>query len=234
MIFGTKKMLIENDRIGKRIDNTGLDTYESCFDKEHFKNYNKKISYEYNSKGFRDVEWPTDLSDCIWCIGDSFTEGLGQPFEETWPQVLQKSTGKTCINLGVNGASAESMRVRAESAVSTYKAKNVVIMWSFIHRRRVNGRDVHYDDRSKEVFNDKADLENFLYNFNIANSLQANIVNTVVPKSFWNERMEYVIDKKTNNAIINFEQVDYARDGYHFDILTCQKITDLVAKNLNI
>ena len=46
--------------------------------------------------------------------------------------------------------------------------------------------------------------------------------------------MEYVINKKTNNAIINFEQVDYARDGYHFDILTCQKITDLVAKNLNI
>ena len=89
-------MLIEKDRIGKRIDNTGLDTYESCFDKEHFKNYSKKISYEYNSKGFRDVEWPTDLSDCIWCIGDSFTEGLGQPFEETWPQVLQKNSGKTC------------------------------------------------------------------------------------------------------------------------------------------
>ena len=107
-------------------------------------------------------------------------------------------------------------------------------MWSFVHRRRVNGLDVHYDDRSKEVFNDKADLENFLYNFDIANKLQANIVNTVVPKSFWNERMEYVINKKTNNAKINFEQVDYARDGYHFDISTCQKITDLVAKNLNI
>ena len=73
MIFGTKKMLIEKDRIGKRIDNTGLDTYESCFDKEHFKNYRNKIKYEYNSKGIRDVEWPTDMSDCICGSGERFT-----------------------------------------------------------------------------------------------------------------------------------------------------------------
>ena len=53
-------------------------------------------------------------------------------------------------------------------------------------------------------------------------------------KSFYDVDKDDFINKKTNNAIINFEQVDYARDGYHFDILTCQKITDLVAKNLNI
>ena len=83
-------MLIEKDRVGKLIDRTGLDTYELCIDKQHFENYNKKISYKYNSKGFRDVEWPLDFSNWICCIGDSYTEGLGQPFEETWPQMLQK------------------------------------------------------------------------------------------------------------------------------------------------
>ncbi len=234
MTSGIKKMLIEKDRAGKRIDRTGLDTHELCIDKQHFANYNKKITYEYNSRGFRDVEWPVDFSDSICCIGDSYTEGLGQPFEETWPQLLQLKTGKTCINLGVNGASAESMRMRAESAVKTHKAKNVVIMWSFVHRRRINGKDMHYDDRGREGFNDKADLENFLHNFDLANKLEAKIVNTVVPNAFWNERMEYVVDKKTNNALIKFKQLDFARDGYHFDILTCQNITELVAKNLNI
>ncbi len=234
MTSGMEKMLIEKDRAGKRIDRTGLDTHELCIDKRHFENYKKKINYEYNSRGFRDVEWPVDFSDSICCIGDSYTEGLGQPFEETWPQLLQEKTGKTCINLGVNGASAESMRMRAESAVKTHKANNVVIMWSFVHRRRINGKDMHYDDRGREGFNDKADLENFLHNFDLANKLEAKIVNTVVPNAFWNERMEYVVDKKTNNALIKFKQLDFARDGYHFDILTCQNITELVAKNLNI
>jgi hypothetical protein len=73
-----------------------------------------------------------------------------------------------------------------------------------------------------------------LYNFDIANNLDAKVVNTVVPNAFWNDRMTYIVDKKTNNALIKFKQLDYARDGFHFDILTCENITDLVAKNLNI
>jgi len=62
---------------------TGMDTLELCLNKEYFKSYTKQISYRYNSKGFRDDEWPEDLSDVIWCVGDSFTVGIGQPFEET-------------------------------------------------------------------------------------------------------------------------------------------------------
>ena len=42
---------------------SGMDCAKDCFDKKHFKNYTKKISYQYNSKGFRDNEWPDDLSN---------------------------------------------------------------------------------------------------------------------------------------------------------------------------
>ena len=84
-------------KIVSRIDlysnTTGMDSPELCLDKEHYSNYKKKVEYQYNSRGFRDHEWPEDLSDVIWCVGDSFTEGLGQPFGETWPCLLQEKTG---------------------------------------------------------------------------------------------------------------------------------------------
>ena len=74
--------------------NSGMDTLEECQDKDHYLSYTKDISYRYNSRGFRDHEWPEDLSDVVWCVGDSFTVGIGQPFEETWPQLLGKKLGK--------------------------------------------------------------------------------------------------------------------------------------------
>jgi hypothetical protein len=79
--------------------NSGMDTLEKCLDKDHYLSYTKDISYRYNSRGFRDHEWPEDLSDVIWCVGDSFTVGIGQPFEETWPNILQKQIGMRCLNL---------------------------------------------------------------------------------------------------------------------------------------
>ena len=46
--------------------NSGMDTLEECHDKDHYLSYTKDISYRYNSKGFRDHEWPEDLSDVVW------------------------------------------------------------------------------------------------------------------------------------------------------------------------
>ena len=128
---------------------------------EHFNNYPKKVYYKYNSKGFRDNEWPEDVSDVIWCVGDSFTLGCGQPQNESWPALLEKITNKRCINLGQDGASNDTIALRVQEIQKVYNPKLIVIMWSYLHRRRVNGIDQLHD---KNDFGDAADIKNFLKN----------------------------------------------------------------------
>ena len=72
----------------------GIDSLEHCKDVAHYKTYSKSVIYSYNTSGYRDEEWPADLINSIWCVGDSFTVGLGQPYDETWVKLVEKKTGK--------------------------------------------------------------------------------------------------------------------------------------------
>ena len=71
---------------------SGIDSHNFCKDPLHFKSYPYKIEYVYNSRGYRDQEWPESpeqLKNSIWCLGDSFTVGLGSAVSRTWPHVLE-------------------------------------------------------------------------------------------------------------------------------------------------
>lgn len=117
---------------------SGIDSPDLCFDKDHFNEYPHTISYNYNSRGFRDQEWPTtqdELKQAIWCVGDSFTVGVGSAFEHTWPQRLAAVTGQRCINIAMDGASNQWIARRAGQICREIGAKNIVIQWSYIHRR---------------------------------------------------------------------------------------------------
>jgi hypothetical protein len=207
----------------------GMDSYEKCYNKQHFKNYKKEIIYQYNSRGFRGAEWPEDLSDVIWCVGDSFTVGIGQPVEEAWPQLLEKKTGKRCLNLGEDGCSNDSIALRIQEIYKLYNPKLIIAMWSFLHRRRVNGKNIHYDDKD---FNNEADLKNFLLNFDKTNKLPIKILHTTIPDIFWNEQMLHIANKKTNGKLILYEQLDRARDYLHFDIKTSECISNLIMEKI--
>ena len=79
----------------KDVPYTGMDSPSNAIDKVHFSSFPYKVAYSYNSRGFRDAEWPKtieELKDAIWCIGDSFTAGVGSPYEHMWTQLLQKRT----------------------------------------------------------------------------------------------------------------------------------------------
>ena len=216
---------------------------------EHFNNYPKKIYYKYNSKGFRDNEWPEDVSDVIWCVGDSFTLGCGQPQNESWPALLEKITNKRCINLGQDGASNDTISLRVQEIQKVYKPKLIVIMWSYLHRRRVNGIDVGSD---KNDFGDDADIKNFLKNYDAVNSLPTKIIHLTVPLSMYNDGNELMkqsertaygneisepIKKKIlfliKNNVTEVKQLDFSRDGHHFDIKTSLGIVHLINKKIN-
>ena len=55
---------------------SGIDSLKNCVNKQHFKSYPHPVEYQYNSRGFRDDTWPSNLEESIWCIGDSFTVGI--------------------------------------------------------------------------------------------------------------------------------------------------------------
>lgn len=224
-------MLKIKNRIGieKSWQNTvtsGLDSPKLCLDKDHFQNYPKKITYKYNANGFRDHDWPEDLSDVIWCVGDSFTVGIGQPFEETWPKLLQKKLSKRCLNLGEDGCSNDTIALRIKEIFKLHNPRSIVVMWSYLARRRINGENVNHD---KSDFGDDKDLVNFSKNFKIVNDLPTNIINLLIPFGFNDMKL---LEKKYKNLIFT-KQLDYARDHHHFDFKTSELVTDLIIEKIN-
>lgn len=117
---------------------SGVDSPDHCQDRRHFANYPYSLSYEYNSRGFRDAEWPSDteqLTESIWCVGDSFTVGIGSPLNHTWPWLLSVATDTRTINVSMDGASNNWIARQAVKILQKITPKIMVIHWSYLHRR---------------------------------------------------------------------------------------------------
>lgn len=117
---------------------SGTDSPEQCLDLDHFNQCPDAIDYCYNSRGFRDQEWPQDatqLRTAIWCVGDSYTVGLGSAFVNTWPQRLALRTGQRVVSVAMDGASNQWIARRAGQICREIDPQNLVIQWSYLHRR---------------------------------------------------------------------------------------------------
>ena len=156
-------------RANRRDYFSGIDSPDHCLDKHHFRQYPHKVDYQYNSRGFRDDEWPEDLEslrEAIWCLGDSFTVGLGQPYDHIWPQVLARASGKRTINVSMDGASNNWIARHARQISECITPKHMVIMWSYLHRRELP--DIRLTDEHRRSFHAPgkdltitSDFENF-------------------------------------------------------------------------
>ena len=125
-------------RVNQTWSYSGIDSLELCLNKKHFKQYPYQITYKYNSRGFRDDEWPNtiaELKNAIWCVGDSFTVGLGSPLEHTWPWILQQTTQRRIINVSMDGASNMWIARKSIDIINKIKPTQLVIQWSYISRR---------------------------------------------------------------------------------------------------
>lgn len=231
IVFKIKDMIYYEDEY------LGMDSPDKCPDKKHFFGYKKTVSYKYNSKGFRDEEWPDDLSDVLWCVGDSFTVGMGQPYEEIWPRLLERKTGKRCLNIGVSGTSNDSIAIRVKQIAEKYPQENILVMWSYLHRRRSKkGTELHYNKDNDYI----DDVKNFAENFKRIDSIYPNIIHSVIPWAIveikkWNgNAFKYFIKKfggftkKECDKIIAYEQLDWSRDFNHFDLRTSEQVTKML------
>ena len=130
--------LILSSRVNENSLYTGMDCFDDCRDKDWFKKYPHAVEYNYNSRGFRDAEWPDcaqELKQAVWCIGDSFTVGLGSPRSHTWPHVLAESTATRTINISLDGASNNWIARQALKIVKAVQPRVIVLHWSYLHRR---------------------------------------------------------------------------------------------------
>lgn len=142
--------LVLPSRVNKHWKFSGIDQIDLCKDKTHFLSYPHKIDYQYNSRGFRDQEWPdsiAELKSSVWCIGDSFTAGIGSPQSHTWANCLATASNQRVINVSMDGASNEWIARVVESIVNEVAPDRIVIMWSYTHRRENPNADLSSEDR---------------------------------------------------------------------------------------
>jgi hypothetical protein len=179
--------LVLPSRRNQRWQYSGLDSPDQCLNKNHFVNYPYTVEYAYNSRGFRDDEWPADIHDLessIWCVGDSFTVGLGQPYPHIWPQVLQTRTSVRTINVSMDGASNQWIARRSRQIIETIAPKYMVIMWSYIHRRE--STDLAFDDEQRRLISSDVSMyEDLLCFFQILDDFcdidTTKIIHCIVP-----------------------------------------------------
>jgi hypothetical protein len=204
----------------------GIDSYDQCLDKEFYSTYPYSIFYFFNSRGFRDNEWPSQIENQIWCVGDSFTVGLGQPFEHTWHQQLKQISASSTINISLNGASNDWISRKACYILQHANPKAVSIQWSYLHRRENKNkmlldeqRLMHHDP------SDPNDVENFLKNISLVESFKKDtpVIHSFIPKfnniddENNNDTLIYnQLEKQNINFFPNINPVDKARDGHHY------------------
>lgn len=119
----------------------GMDTLMHCRSKTHYLRWRDAITYEFNSRGFRDREWPWDLTGVTWCVGDSETMGLGLPIEQTWPRQLEQITGRPSIMISLLGAGNEWIRDAGQAILHSDPRAKIILHWSFLWRRMLSMDD---------------------------------------------------------------------------------------------
>lgn len=189
--LGTK-MILESIKIpdmsGVILSTMHLDTIDRCLDRQHYLSYPYTVNYQFNSRGFRDREWPNDLHGSIWCIGDSFTIGMGAPIEHSWPWLLEQLVGIRCINVSMDGASNDWIARHAVKVLTEIRPRYLCIMWTYLHRRENKHQGI--DDRERRLHYTfstyQEDLQNFLDNYNLIleNQGKTHITMAVIPYAF--------------------------------------------------
>lgn len=166
---------------------TGLDSKKYCLDKNHFKSYPCDIQYCYNSRGFRDSDWPTNLTNAIWCFGDSFTVGLGSPIEHTWVNILQTKTNSRCINISMDGASNDWIARKIIRVLEVVQPLYIVVQWSFISRAEDTNTHI-IDEQRRLQFSSVTQsdhISNFKKNIELVTAMAGNtkIIHSLIPNA---------------------------------------------------
>lgn len=244
MMFDDLLSQSQLSRKGQTLDNSGIDSEGSCFDLQWYKSFPHPISYQINSMGFRDRDHGS-LEGKVFAIGDSFTMGIGQPYEHTWPVMLENLLGEEIVKLAGDGVSNDWIQ-RVLDKVIEMRPKAVFVMLTFVHRELIKNSEgikhLHYDEdasfyhpewNEKMLDKTKEYLEKMRSS---ATRLKIPVFFTAVPEFDMVKRSPEVRGSliqyprlATNVQLTTLKRLnDLARDGFHFGKRSCEDI----AKNL--
>jgi hypothetical protein len=153
------------------------------------------IHYNFNSRGYRDSEWPDSLpklKTAIWCLGDSATVGVGSPLAHTWPNLLSTALQRRTINISMVAASNDFIERKCIELLNTIAPDLIVICWSYLSRRDVSEqfrldfiqkREALEWNNFYTAIRDPSwpDCENFASISNLPNYIQQEITNCYRP-----------------------------------------------------
>jgi hypothetical protein len=200
----------------------------------------EKVLYKTNKYGHRSVEIDELQDDYFLFTGCSYTEGVGLPYEKTYPYLVSEHFNKTYYNLGIGGTGVDLVTLNLISFLSLIKKKpsKIIIQWPNFHR----------------FFNFKSDFQMQLF----LPSASANYLYKILTKedipyrqnifyrqyvlqylknlgfnSIYELCQEQISDKSLNNSIIPMlRHVDLARDLSHPGIKTHQLWANLVINEI--
>jgi hypothetical protein len=251
--------LILTTRVNQEWEESGLDSFDECLSKSYFNHYPHKVNYKFNTRGFRDDEWPDQLTDMsykmlqrsVWCFGDSFTLGLGCPYEHMWVKKLGKYLKLRTINISMDGASNDWIARKVINVINEINPTTIVVHWSYFDRKESLDTSLIDEERRITPYtNEDYQRNNHHKNLhdNLKNTLkcvkkveehaikcQVRIIHSVISDEINSyplkirQTIQQSFDKLCREYIHKIEKIDLGRDGFHYGVRTSDKF----AKNLS-
>ena len=138
---------------------SGMDCPESCVAGAtwwHSYPY-QDFDYQFNSWGFRGPEYEQHIGKPVnICLGDSFTVNMGGPIEHSWSSQLAQHLNIPTLNLGMDGAGNDAIKLVYDRACEIFDVQNTFVMYTYLHRR------LAYNNFTLEVHNDSKNFKYFL------------------------------------------------------------------------
>jgi len=115
------------------------------------------FDYQFNSWGFRGPEYEQHIGKPVnVCLGDSFTVNVGGPIEHSWCSQLALHFDIPTLNLGMDGAGNDGIRLVYNRACNLFDVQNTFVMYSYLHRRLVD------TEFTQQVYSDSENFKYFL------------------------------------------------------------------------
>jgi hypothetical protein len=201
----------------------GLDSYEHCLSKKIYQNFTHKVDYQFNQLGYRDRNVNEYQTNAVIVIGDSFTVGLGLPVQLTYPAQLEPLIKHQVLNFGLNGASNDWMARKLAVILKYFTPRAVIIHYTFSHRREKN--EPNWFDNERTLCDP---LPN--HDENYLNWLQAH---ARIQTALGNIPAIYSHIPGWHPGNNSVKQVDLARDGFHYGVVTCANLAEEYADYIN-
>ena len=176
------------------------------------------FDYQFNSWGFRGPEYTQFIGKPVnICLGDSFTVNVGGPIEHSWCSQLAQHYDVPTLNLGMDGAGNDAIRLVYDRACDLFDVQNTFVMYSYLHRRLTGNQF------TQKAYTDSENCKYFLEQ-RIPNAIEC-----ALPDWNWNYKEKHFLTWK-KIYYFSGQLIYYNRDGHHMNQETNKVYADYFLK----